>query len=126
MHEGRTFNLRQHERFALAAMYTSVEAHRSAQPAAEGLAGHAYDISESGVRLELDEPLPTGESVDLRLSLPGEHNAVSVVGDVVWVNDAEDDPGPRRMALRFTSFAHEDDRDRLVRFLGRGCPRVAA
>ena len=126
MHERRTFNRRQHERFALPAMYTSVEARRGASPVEERLTGHAYDISEGGVRVELDEPLLAGANLNLRLSLPGEQHAVCVTGDVVWVNDTEDDPGPRRMALRFTSFPQQADRDRLVRFLGHGCPRVAA
>ena len=125
MSERRTFNRRQHERFALAAMYTSVEAQPRGAVSQRPLLGHAYDVSEGGVRLELDDALPRGEHIDLRISLPGEQRAVHAHGEVVWSGDVEDDPGPRRMALRFTSFQHDDDHGQLVRFLGR-CPSRAA
>ena len=45
--------------------------------------------------------------------------------NVVRVLSEEDDPGPRRIGLRFTDFATEADRDRLMRFLGSGAMRVA-
>ena len=45
---------------------------------------------------------------------------------VVWVNDVDDDPGPRRMALRFTDFHPPRHRNRLARFLGDGLMRAAA
>ncbi len=120
MDEHRTFNRREHERFALPAMYTSVEAMRNPREAEEPLVGHAYDISEGGARIELDEPLPEGELVHLRLTLPGEATHIRANGNVVRVNSEDDDPGPRRIALRFTDFATQTDRDRLLRYLGSG------
>lgn len=126
MDERPTFNRRLHERFALQAMYTAVEATRAAAPADDPLTGHAYDISEGGARIELDEPLPEGEAVRLRFTLPGLDRAVDARGHVVWVNPEDDDPGPRRMAMRFSDFAASSDRDRLLRFLGGGVRRVAA
>jgi hypothetical protein len=110
----------------LPAAYTSVEACRASPHAQRGLIGHAYDVSEGGVRIELDEPLPRDETVQLRLNLPGEQSPVAASANVVWVNDELDDPGPRRMALRFTDFVTSDDRDRLLRFIGQGVMRVAA
>jgi hypothetical protein len=124
--ERRTINRRRHERRALPAAYTSVEACRASHAASESLLGHAYDLSESGLRIELDEALPPGEPVQVRVNLPGDPGPVAAHADVVWVNDEADDPGPRRMALRFTDFVTLADRERLMRFLGRGLSRAAA
>ena len=97
MDETRNFNRREHERFALSAMYTTVEAMRNAREASEPLTGHAYDISEGGARIELDEPLAEGEPVHLRLSLPGAERTIRANANVVRVLSEDDDPGPRRM-----------------------------
>jgi hypothetical protein len=116
------FNRRTHERFALTPMYTRVEVRgrkwwgKSTQPRV----GHIYDISESGARIELDDAVKPGQAVKLRLEMPGAPEPVAVTGNVVWVADDEDDPGPRRMALRFDKFASEADHMRLVRYLGMG------
>ena len=99
MDERRPFNRRQFERFALPAMYTAVEAIRTSQPDAQPLTGHAYDVSEGGARVELDEALSKGETVHLRLNLPAQVAEIEANASVVWVNAEDDDPGPRRMAL---------------------------
>ena len=98
-------------------MYTAVTARRG-QAAVSRLQGHVYDISASGVRIELDEALQPGECVVLDLDLPGSRTSVNASASVVWVNDPHDDPGPRRMALRFTSFSDRANRDRLIEYLG--------
>ena len=108
---------RESPRFRLPAAYTAVTAHRG-QAALSQLHGHVYDISASGVRIELDEALQPGECVVLDLELPGSRASVNASASVVWVNDPHDDPGPRRMALRFTSFSDRADRDRLFEYLG--------
>ncbi len=107
-------------------MYTTVTARRVARPGNAALCGHIYDICEAGVRIELDEPLEPGESVELELELPGAPGGVEASADVVWIHDALDDPGPRRMALRFTGFAGRGDRDRLTRYLTTSPSRRAA
>jgi hypothetical protein len=124
--EHHRFNRRAHERYCLPAAYTSVEARRTRQSAGQRLTGHAYDVSEGGVRVELDEPLMQGEPVQLRLNLPGERVPVSANANVVWINDELDDPGPRRMAFAFREFSTFADRERLLRFMGHGGLRVAA
>jgi hypothetical protein len=86
----------------------------------ELLDGHIYDISEGGVRFELDEPLGDGEVVVVEISLPGCQRLIRAEGKIVRVNDAEDDPGPRRMALRFDRFADEASRAALSKYLGEG------
>lgn len=109
---------RHDRRYRVKPMYTAVEARRAGGGhEAEALRGHVYDISVAGVGIELDRPLSPGESVALDLDLPGTQPDVRAAADVVWVRDDEDEPGPRRMALRFTSFGSATDRDRLVEYL---------
>ena len=87
--------------------------------------GHVYDISEGGVRFELDEPLVPGMPVALRIVLPGgdassRDRGVLVHANVVWVDDDQDEPGPVRMAASFTRFAHAADREKLMKQLSSG------
>ena len=117
---------RLHERFTLAPMYTDVTVQRVENLSIDRFEGHAYDISESGVRIELDVALEIGQGVALHLSLPGQENPMFVAADVVWVNDELDDPGPRRMALRFTDFIVETERARLLAYLGNVITKRAA
>lgn len=117
---------RLHERFTLAPMYTDVTVQRVENLSLDRFEGHAYDISESGVRIELDVALEIGQGVALHLSLPGQDTPMFVAADVVWVNDELDDPGPRRMALRFTDFIVETERARLLAYLGNAITRRAA
>ena len=104
-------------------MYTGVTARRAGE--APALHGHVYDISASGVRIELDKALTPGEPVALHLDLPGTSSEVEASASVVWVHDDQDDPGPCRMALRFTSFADRSDRDRLIQYLASAIERAA-
>jgi c-di-GMP-binding flagellar brake protein YcgR len=126
MKSSRQINRRQHERFKLQAMYTAVVARPKSDVAATQMCGHAYDISAGGVRIELNEPLEIGESADLQMSLPAGHKRISASADVVWTNDEEEDPGPCRMALRFTQFQTPADRNCLLRWLGSTARRIAA
>ncbi len=116
--------LRAHERVRVMPMYSSVTARRD--DGAGALQGHVYDICEDGVRIELDEPLAPGDSVALHLDLPGTPTSLVAAASVVWVHDQLDDPGPRRMALRFTRFLDDGGRDRLHNFLVRERDRQAA
>jgi len=121
---------RQHPRVRLPAMYTDVAAHvqDSSTPfeAASWHRGHVYDISLGGVRIELDQPLCSTGPVSLTLNLPGAEADIVANAEVVWTNDADDDPGPRRMALRFTSFRRPADQASLARYIRNSCPRAAA
>jgi hypothetical protein len=115
-----------HPRFRLPHMYTSVTAQVAGSDDVRTLEGHAYDISEGGVRLELDEPVESGNHLSLFLGLPGQSAEVLATGKVVWVNDSSDDPGPRRMAVQFIEFLTDDDRRRLREFLGLSHGEIAA
>lgn len=125
MAEPRTFNRRRHERFTLAPMYTSITARRRGDGRA--CTGHAYDVSESGLRIELDDDgIRPGEAVDLELNVAGDDLDVNATVEVVRLFETDDDPGPRRMGVTFRRFRTPGDRDRLVRWLGSGHLQRAA
>lgn len=92
----------------------------TAQDCASGLEGHAYDISLSGLRFELDNALAEGDQVGIELHLPGMHESVKSQARIVRVYDEDGDPGPRRMAASFKSFESPSDAARLSRHLGMG------
>lgn len=124
---------RKHERFATAPMFTRICA-RTYDEAGFHRHGHAYDVSEGGVRFELDEPVEPGTPMEVQISLPvsvmmeqsedSPPRPIYAMGRVVWCEASE--PGPARMAIEFSCFAHDSDRDRLLRPLRtRRLPRVA-
>ena len=80
--------------------------------------GHIYDISETGMRFELDEQLPAGTKIEVCAMLPGcDHLTFSAVGCVVRLHDEEDERGPMRMGMVFESFQHQLDHQRLSHYL---------
>lgn len=111
-------NRRRHERFRLPPMYTTVSVCPLERPD-DVREGHAYEVSEGGIRFELDAPMPLGADIVIRLTLPaiaGEpavDRTIFARGRVLRIVD-EDAPGPVRMAARFTRFIREADRDRLL------------
>jgi hypothetical protein len=118
---------RRHPRFSLPGMYTPV-AVRLIDEGRFRWAGHAYDISEGGMRFELDRALEPGTCIVARIALPGGDEDDSVVfafGTIVWLED-EDDPAPYRMAAVFTRFAREGDRELLHERLSSGRFATAA
>ncbi|MCA9296499.1 MAG: PilZ domain-containing protein, partial [Phycisphaerales bacterium] len=56
----RHFNRRQAERFAVAPMYTEIRARR--EDHSPEMSGHIYDVSATGIRLELDAPVLPGDA----------------------------------------------------------------
>jgi hypothetical protein len=131
MHSGK--DRRRHTRFVLPSMYTEVEA-RALDAEQFEWKGHAYDVSEGGMRFELDRPIEKGKPIAVRLQLPGaQHLAASArrpvyaFANVVWVE--EDDVaqgGPVRMACVFTRFVMPDDDARLRTRLRSGRYSAAA
>ena len=107
------------ERYGVHAPYTAVRV-ETRGGAGVPLEGHAYDISATGLRFELDEGLKVGEPLSLELLLPGAGGWVRLAGRVVRLFDEADDPGPRRMALHVDSFENESHRERLLGHLERG------
>ena len=95
-------NGRQHPRQTLPAPYTAVRIRRAGKQRFS-LTGHAYDISISGMRFELDEPLESGELVEIEVKFPRKTNKPPLVttGRVVRYHDP-DEVGPIRMGMAFT------------------------
>ena len=80
--------------------------------------GYIYDISESGMRFELDAPVEPGTRLEVRAMLPGIfHTTFNARGMVVRIHDDDDAPAPCRMGMVFDSFEQEDDRMRLQDYL---------
>jgi hypothetical protein len=119
------------ERLAVEPGFTPVRV-RTRDPVGLVRDGHTYDLSESGVQFELDEKIEPGTHVIIEIELPSPvagsddlvERIVGVEADVVWADESE--PGPVRMAARFTRFESRADRERLLRAISRGVPRRAA
>ena len=111
-------NRRSAERFRLgtALVHVVVGAHGSTPETKGFFEGHAYDISASGVRIELDASLPVGTPVEVAMHMPGLGSPLKLVGKVVRVFDEIDDPGPCRMGVHARG-ATESDRARMERLL---------
>lgn len=131
MHASNSTNRRRFERFALRPMYTPV-AVRLLENERFTLEGHAYDVSEGGIRFELDQPIAPGTPIAMQITLPvargepeiGPGRSVFVMGNVVWIDDSE--PGPVQMALVITRFVRLGDRERLLKRLTSGVYARAA
>lgn len=116
-------------RLKVPAMYTLLRARRVGD-AKYTWTGYIYDISLSGMRFELDEPVEPGAEIEVRGMLPaGKHTTFRAIGTVVRVHEdpeKPDDLGPVRMAMRFTRFVREHERERLNGFLAHSGLRLAA
>ncbi|HZW06746.1 MAG TPA: PilZ domain-containing protein [Phycisphaerales bacterium] len=123
---------RRFPRFDLEAMYTTI-AVRTLEHDTFELHGHSYDISEGGIRFELDRGVERGTQIAMMINLPTMNadaeptadNAVYVFATVVWIED-EDEPGPIKMAAVFNRWARAGDRERLLAELGKGVYRRQA
>lgn len=124
---------RRFPRFDLEAMYTTI-AVRTLENDTFELQGHSYDISEGGIRFELDRGIERGTQIAMMINLPtmnagdeahGPDHAVYVFATIVWIED-ENEPGPIKMAAVFNRWARQGDRERLIAELGKGVYRRQA
>lgn len=122
---------RRHTRFSLLPMYSRIVVQPLEQPQ-RLLEGHAYDLSEGGVRFDLDEPLAPGQRVAIRIDVPQtwaerstQRRIIFAFANIVWVDD-EDPFGPAQMAAIFTQFARAEDEATLHRRLYSGRYALAA
>lgn len=131
MHLGK--ERRRHPRYVLPSMYTEVEIRPLDSDRFEWK-GHAYDISEGGMRFELDRGIEPGSQVAARLQLPGagqltivDRRPVYAFANVVWVEEDDlEQGGPVRMACVFARFVLPDDLHRLRQRLKTGRFSLAA
>lgn len=49
------------------------------------LYSHTGNISEMGIFLVTDHPLPVDTQIELRFAVPGEHEPMQIQGEVRWV-----------------------------------------
>ena len=116
---------RQSPRLRLPAMYTLIRV-RPVGDDRYRWTGHIYDISETGMRFELDELIEPGTLIEVRAMLPGaKHITFAATGRVVRLHDEWDDMGPTRMGMTFDHFRHESDERKLDEFLSRSGLRAA-
>jgi hypothetical protein len=89
--------------------------------------GYVHDVSEKGMRFELDCPLPPGSEVEVRAMLPGRyHMTFRAKGRVVRIHDDLEFQGPMRMAMIFDEFPRPVDLERLTMYLKLAKPALAA
>ncbi len=63
-----------------------------------------FDLSEGGVCVHTDEPLPVGKVVTLGFYTPGSARPIRAEAEVVWVS-CDDEPGS--MGLKFVNLDEE-------------------
>ncbi len=128
-------------RYTLPAAYTPISV-RLLDSARFTCDGHAYNISSSGLRFELDDPIAPGTRIAMRIALPGPEvsvgegaeagpdigpgRAVFVFATIVWLLDDPDEPGPVRMGARFDAFGRAGDEQRLTTLIADGRYAIAA
>lgn len=82
---------------------------------------NATNISEHGIFIETNEPMPPGTPVELQFTLPNTSKKIEVRGQVIWVNpvrkptDLNHNPG---MGVRFENL-NEIDRDTILALVKR-------
>lgn len=119
-------------RFEVKAPYSPLRV-RTLDHEAFNIEGNAYDVSEGGIRFELDRALPPGTPLEMEITLPEMHKTIGLAGagavhvfaSVVWLED-EEDPAPYKMAATFTRFARPADAALLRDQLMVGRYRLAA
>ena len=116
---------RRHDRFTVEPMYSGVVVRRrDGARAGRPCEGHVYDVGLGGARIELDRPIAKGAPIEIEIDLPGCPAPIAATARVVRVFDRHDDPGPRRIAVAFETFA-ADSESVLARHLSQGWLRPA-
>lgn len=130
MYAGR--DRRTHTRYSLPSMYTAVVVRPIGVGGADAeacpLEGHIYDISEGGLRFEIDRAIPAGTELELEIDVPGPtglraamHAPIRAVARVIRLEqDDVEQGGPIRTSAAFESFATEDDHASLLRRVASG------
>ena len=84
---------REHKRFADGVV---VEYGVEKKPHLKG--GKVINMSKGGMKLLLDEKLPPGAIMDLKIYMPQKKNAAEVEAQVVWTKDTDNsDPSGKRL-----------------------------
>jgi len=116
---------RRHTRIGLPVGYAAVRATPVGRKKSERR-GHVYDLSEGGMRFELDAALDLDEPIEVELDLPSSEGPVAIRarGSAVRFHDEPDDgPGPIRMGMQFDRV---DQPDRLGAYISQAAASRAA
>lgn len=68
---------------------------------------HTLNISNGGLFLKTDNPLPKDTIVTLRMNLPGETESMEIQGCVVWSNPKGNNTFPSGMGIQFIGMNSE-------------------
>lgn len=75
--------------------------------------GNTLNISKSGMKLLLDEKLPEGAIINLKLHIPEKKKTVEIEAEIVWTKDAEGkDPSGKRFfhsGIKFINIKEPSD-----------------
>ena len=83
---------RLHERFSRA-----LEVEYSVEKRPHRKNGRTVDLSKGGMKLLLDEKLPKGAVLDLKMPVLGKRQTIELEAEVIWTNDADrKDPSGKR------------------------------
>jgi len=117
---------RRHPRVPLPAGYAPVRVHLTTPESADPIIreGHAYDVSRSGVRFELDQPLHRDQPVILELQLPGPDGPTVRAGGRVVRHHDPDEVGPIRMAVQFDRFETPAEPRKIDTYVRHALPRA--
>lgn len=116
---------RQSIRLRLPAMYTLLRLRRKGETRYTQT-GYIYDISQTGMRFELDDPIETGTELEFRALLPGSHTVTFCAkGRLVRMHDDMHEVGPVRMAMQFERFNSSIDQQKLAQYLEQRAPQLA-
>jgi c-di-GMP-binding flagellar brake protein YcgR len=124
-HNGEPSEQRQHARIDLPVGYAAVRL-RAAGSGEPEHQGHIYDLSEGGMRFELDQAIVLDEPVEVDLDLPCGDGllAIRARGSAVRFHDEPaDGAGPVRMGMQFD---HVDQPNRLGAYLSQTAASPAA
>ena len=88
------------------------------------------NVSWGGIQLLLPEKIAKGNHLSLEVQLEEERSPVRVIGEVVWSEEASNEPQPDgsrvfRTGVRFVGFSTEAQ-DRLIKFLYESGPGTNA
>ena len=70
---------------------------------------YSSNLSQNGIFIQTHEPLEPGTQVNIQFTLPDE-NCIRTRGEVIWVNEDEDDSG---MGVKFLGL-NENDRELIL------------
>ncbi len=73
---------------------------------------NATNISEHGIFVEINKPLPPGTLLNLEFSLPDSKEKIKAMGEVIWVNSLKGDSNPG-MGVRFVNL-NDIDRETIL------------